>query len=689
MTRAAIAFLAALSLGAGVTPAASAPAIPTPELRTLPNGLQVAFVRRPGLPMVQVTMALRAGTAAERPDEAGAAQITRDLLMFGTSSRSGPALVSAVERLGTLSTALTREHVLISGTFRADDLRGGVELMSDMVLRPVLGAEAIEQLKQRHAIAYENRTAEAIADATAWAAAFLDHPYGRPQVPDAATLQQLTVERVRTFFSRCYTPRGAVILVSGDTTAEQAFAAATEWFGSWERGADPPATPVPGEGAHGVFVVDRPEGAPAEFRAVFRTPRRGDEDEAAFAIARALLATGSGSPLARIVPLAPRRFDTTLGTGGVFVVGGLTRADSVRGAAEAIAGAAREIAKATPEAVDRARTAAFHELMSAIETPAEFGTVWTEGVLEGRPAGFLASLADQIASATPEAVAAAARRWLDPARAAWVFAGPVDAMGDLGGLGKVRVLDPGAGPDLLREPTPVTPAQRAQGQRIVRQAISAHGGLARLRALRASAVEADAVLYVNGREVPGRITQVRKDPDRMIYTTSFGGIDTRQILNGSHAWAVEKRDREEVIRDLDATGLAGMHATFEGDPVRILLWAHGDGIDAIALGADTIGTRNVESVEVRDGATRAILHFETGTHRLAAYDRPDEGSLGRLPRRIYDDYRKVEGVLWPHAEERLLGGEPLMKLSITKVTRADVDDIEFSKPAALEPAPRR
>jgi len=363
-------------------------------------------------------------------------------------------------------------------------------------------------------------------------------------------------------------------------------------------------------------------------------------------------------------------------------------ADSARAVAEALAAAARGVATASPEAVARARMAARHALMAQIETLPGFGAAWTEGVLEGAAPGFLAALAARINAVTPEDVAAVAARRLDPARASYVFVGPQAAMGELASLGNLAVVAPGAG--AAEEVESATPQQLARGKALVRKAISAHGGLARLRAMRESIIEADAVLHVRGSEVHGRIRQVRKDPYRMIYTTSFNGLDTRQVLNGDRAWAVEPHEGETRIRDLDEVGTAGMRSGFDGDLVRILLTAQSDSVEAVALGKGRIGDRDVESVEIRSAGSRWILHFETRTGRLAAWDQPDGGPEDRLPRRVYGDYRKVEGVLWPHSEERLLGKDPLMRLTVTQVaSSATVDDIEFEKPAALEVAPPR
>jgi hypothetical protein len=58
-------------------------------------------------------------------------------------------------------------------------------------------------------------------------------------------------------------------------------------------------------------------------------------------------------------------------------------------------------------------------------------------------------------------------------------------------------------------------------------------------------------------------------------------------------------------------------------------------------------------------------------------------------RRLYHDYRDVDGIAWPWAEERLLAGQNYMTLRFDSVRlNTGVADEEFQKPANRRPRPR-
>ena len=87
-------------------------------------------------------------------------------------------------------------------------------------------------------------------------------------------------------------------------------------------------------------------------------------------------------------------------------------------------------------------------------------------------------------------------------------------------------------------------------------------------------------------------------------------------------------------------------------------------------------------------AEQRLLSLDAKDHRLIAED-PGDAKARSGPaavRRLYRDYREVNGVLWPFYEERLRGGGRTMTVLLRSVTLdGGVADTLFEKPSSAVP----
>ena len=68
--------------------------------RVLPNGLTGLYRQSPGIPLAAGTLFLRTGSSYERPDQAGLASLTAELMLSGTRRRSSRQLAETIESVG-------------------------------------------------------------------------------------------------------------------------------------------------------------------------------------------------------------------------------------------------------------------------------------------------------------------------------------------------------------------------------------------------------------------------------------------------------------------------------------------------------------------------------------------------------------------------------------------------------------
>jgi zinc protease len=70
------------------------------QRHVLPNGLTFLYRQTPGVPLAAGTVLLPTGSSQENPAQAGLANLTADLLLQGTRSRSARRIADEIESVG-------------------------------------------------------------------------------------------------------------------------------------------------------------------------------------------------------------------------------------------------------------------------------------------------------------------------------------------------------------------------------------------------------------------------------------------------------------------------------------------------------------------------------------------------------------------------------------------------------------
>lgn len=698
--------LAALALLGGPS-RADGPRAPTPTVRVLDNGLRVAVFRNARLPIVQVQLLVPAGIADEPGDALGVASLTADLLRSGTTSRNAREFALAVDALGgNVTASALRDYSALTGTFLARDLDAGLELMADAALQPRFPIEELERLERQTmgTLQAARRNPAQVAEEHASALVFGAHPYARPVLGAMESLPSVGVDQVRAFHRDFYRPDQSLLVVAGDVDPERAFQLVGARFGGWAgkrkataAAATPVATP-----AQKVRIVDVPGATRAEVRVAWLAPARREADALALSSAVDALggvATGKrmaalgarGAFLAPPVLVASFQRDA-----GLVMAGASVRIDSIAIAVRALDAQVKAFGHA-PLAADET-AASLRRLESAAnmsyETLAGTTGGWLSAEATGIPWEQASRTPERLAAMTPADLAVAATRWLGGDAAVWVIAGPAEKIRPrLKGWREVEVVSaetPVLAVTLRPAATTTAPTPEAitRGREWVARAAQKHGGLEKLRGIKDSTVEGDAFLISGGREMTGTMRQVRKDPYRLVYTTDFFTFQTFQVLDGTSGWARTGGGGttfETEVQDLDTTQVAALRFAFSSDLPHLLLAASDPTARVAHRGQETIGGRTVEVVECMTSGpgSRVVLFIDTESSHLVAMEQNEgEASAGHFARRVYQDFRPVQGVDWPFYEERLQDGQRLMRLRIKKVElNTGIPDDTFKHPS--------
>jgi len=243
--------------------------LPKPVEKTLPNGLRVIVVERPGTPLVAAQLLIKNGGEVDPPELAGLANMTAALIIKGTAKRSATEIAEAVEALGASLESSARWDVSrVNLNMMSSKVAPALEIMANVVKQPAFSAEEIERLRQ---LTLDDLTVElgdpgSIAAYVASRAVFGDTPYGQPLTGTPQSIARITRDDFLKYHSRYYRPDNAVLIFGGDIKAAEAFKLAQQLFGDWRKPATPlPAVtaPKPGSGQPQVIVIDKPDAGQA------------------------------------------------------------------------------------------------------------------------------------------------------------------------------------------------------------------------------------------------------------------------------------------------------------------------------------------------------------------------------------------------------------------------------------------
>src|SRR5215831_11552403 len=117
---------------------------------TFDNGLKVLLVENPSLPTVSMTGSVLAGARYDPESKAGLAIMASRLLDEGTENRNSFEIADAIESVGgAIETDGSFERIIAGAGVLKKDVDLGLELLSDLLMRPVFPDEYVEKEKER------------------------------------------------------------------------------------------------------------------------------------------------------------------------------------------------------------------------------------------------------------------------------------------------------------------------------------------------------------------------------------------------------------------------------------------------------------------------------------------------------------------------------------------------------------
>lgn len=236
---------------------------PAPEIKigeaetfTLENGLKVFVVKNTKLPRVSFTLVLERDPILEG-DKAGMTSFVGEMMTAGTTNRTKDQLDEEIDFVGaSLSASATSMYASSLKKHQEKVL----ELMADVLFNPVFPQGELDKLKKQAltGLAQSKDNPDAISGRLTSALVYgKNHPYG--EVATEATINNVTVEDVKSYYQTYFKPNIAYLAIVGDMDRAEAEEVVKKYFANWKTGKVPTFTyPAPQRQAKNtVALVDR------------------------------------------------------------------------------------------------------------------------------------------------------------------------------------------------------------------------------------------------------------------------------------------------------------------------------------------------------------------------------------------------------------------------------------------------
>ncbi|WP_374586095.1 M16 family metallopeptidase [Pseudoduganella sp.] len=419
-----------------------APEVGFPEMQraTLSNGLKVILMERHGAPIVNVTLAVDAGAAADNAAKSGLASLTLDLLDKGSKARDAFQLSDALESQGArLSTATSADLSLVRLNATSLNLKASLDLMADAALNPTFPDDQFKLAKQRRLaqIGQEKANPQAMAQRLAAYAAYgSDSAYGRPASGTEKSVDSLTRGDLAKWHADWFKPGNATLVVAGDTSMEKLKPMLESAFGKWSGGSAPAKQVAPGSSLSNkrIYLVDKPDAPQSVIIATHLSQAQGQTEDLAMEPVMQNFGGMATSRLNRNLRLdkhwsyGVQGFLSNVRGQRAFVIQAPVQTNKTKESMQELAKEIKDIAGARPIAGEEYKSIMRNmtsRLAGRFETLASLESAALQSINLNLPPDHWAKYAGNIRALSEQQLGAAAPKYIKPDEVVWLVVGDV------------------------------------------------------------------------------------------------------------------------------------------------------------------------------------------------------------------------------------------------------------------------
>ena len=665
---------------------------PKPVERGLKNQMRVLVIEDHRLPMVHYRFMVRAGASDEPAEKAGLANMMLEVMRQGTEKRDEKTLSGEIDAIGgQVETQATRDYMTITGQFLSRDWRKGLDLMADIVQQPAFRAEEVERTRGRILAGLQQSRDDngTLANEHLNALVYGSHPYGRPVDGDPGSVSNLAKADLTSFYNTYFQPNLILLVVVGDVDVNTVVNEVEAHFRDWAPQTPPsrPGPPLPVFDTNRIRILDKPDVTQTELRIGFEGVKRDNPDYYALTVMNYIL--GGGGFSSRVLDAVRSKGGLTYTAStqfdfgrdkGAFILSTFTKNETVGETVDLALATMKKFQDEgpTPKEVEDAKRFLVGALPLGLQTAASQAAQWSAIDFYNLGGDYFDRYAERINAVTVADVKRVAQERLREDKLAIVAVSTAGAIkSQLEKYGPIEVLDyrsptgaiPQSKPTASLPTETLTPEAQARARVVVDRALKAHGGAARIKALKDVSTRSTIAISTPNGSVEGDLLTSVRLPDKSRIEMSMLGQRGVQVLNADKGWSTSG----DKVQDLTAEQVQAMRAGLKVQVLPLLARLASGNAQVGYVGTDVVAGDSVDVVLVLDpdASSRAAFSKKTGLLVRLEQEEPAMFGEGKVQMaRLYSDYRAVGGLQVPFKIERYARGQLLIA---DKVSAYEID----------------
>jgi len=649
------------------------------ESFTMRNGLQVIVVENRKVPVVSFQISLAIDPVLEG-DAAGYSSMAGSLMREGTKSRSKQQIDEEIDFIGASLSTFSTGMFASSLTRHTETV---LELMADVLLNPVFPEAELQRSKTQTKSGLESSRnnsgfiAGNIADVARYGA---NHPYGEVITPES--VDNITRQHLVDYYNTYFRPNVAYLVIVGDIDLAEAKRLANKYFGKWKKKKVPVTTyPVPKAPEGNRVALGHRSGATQSTVYVTYpinyTP--GNPDAIAAGVMNNIL--GGGVFSGRLMQNLREDKGYTYGARSVLspdrLIGSFRASTEVRNSVtdSTVVEILSEMRRLIEEPVDEETLQLVKNFLTgnfsrSLESPRTIANYALNIKRYNLPANYYATYLERLNAVTVADVQAMAVKYLKPDNAIIVVAGNQDDVLEplqrFSATGEVELYDPFG----RRLPPPRQIGSNLTAEMVIDAYVMAVGGAEKMKGVQ------DITINMKASIQGMSITAVNKQTATGKYYSAMsmgGNVIQKQVFDGTAGARSSMGQAQEVTGD-DLTELKLQAALFPELRYAEL------GYTLELMGIEQVG--NEEAYRIRFTSPSGEVHseyFSVNTRLRIKNQRSQSSPMGEmLIETIFQDYREVNGVLYPFVIIQQVGPQKI-ELEVTEVlVNTGIDESVFS-----------
>jgi zinc protease len=260
--------------------------LPAMQRATLSNGLRVVLAERHTVPVVNFSMLIDSGFAADPPHLPGTESFTLRMLEEGTATRDSLRVGEELESINAKFTATSNlDGAFANLSVLSATLDRGLDIYADLMLHPAFAGQDFERLKKERLAAIRSEKVTPVSMAQRVAPGLLYGPGNAYATPlsglgTESALRAITREDLVNFHRTWFKPNNAQLLIVGDTTLAAIVPRLERRFAAWRPGEVPKKhiAAVAAPDRPMIYLLDRPGAQQSIIVGAQLVPPRSDAD---------------------------------------------------------------------------------------------------------------------------------------------------------------------------------------------------------------------------------------------------------------------------------------------------------------------------------------------------------------------------------------------------------------------------